>query len=163
MTVGLDERMIVAEGLIPASRAEVWEAFTTAEGAQSFFAPVARIEPVPGGAYELLFDLDAPSGQQGGEGMRVLAVEAPSFLSFTWNAPPELPTVRNQQTFVTVRLAEVPGQEKPTTHVVLRHWGWGTGGEWNDAFHYFERVWQGVVLPRLKRRFEQGPLRWEEL
>jgi len=75
-------------------------------------------------------------------------------LSFTWNAPPELPEARWQRTHVVVRLRELAADE---TLVTLRHDGWGEGGEWDAAFEYFSRVWGGVVLARLKRRFEGNP------
>jgi hypothetical protein len=44
----------------------------------------------------------------------------------------------------------------------LRHDGWGEGGEWDTAFAYFSRAWTDVVLPRLKHRFEQGPMDWSD-
>jgi len=44
--------------------------------------------------------------------------------------------------------------------VALVHDGWGEGGEWDAAFAYFERAWPRVVLPRLRYRFEYGPIDW---
>jgi hypothetical protein len=46
------------------------------------------------------------------------------------------------------------------TRVLLRHDGWGEGGEWDGAFEYFNRAWKRTVLPRLKYRFESGPIDW---
>ena len=34
-------------------------------------------------------------------------------------------------------------------------------GEWDQSFDYFTRAWGEVVLPRLKYRFEEGPIDWE--
>ena len=151
------ERVIRDEVIIEASIDEVWWAWTTAEGARSFFAPACNIEPRVNGAYEMLFDLEAEPGLRGGEGMRILALQPPWMLSFTWNAPPSLPTVRGQMTHVVVRLAEVgPGQ----TRVTLSHDGWGNGGEWDEAFAYFSRAWSQVVLPRLQYRFAVGAIDW---
>ncbi|HEV7920980.1 MAG TPA: SRPBCC domain-containing protein [Thermoanaerobaculia bacterium] len=45
---------IEREVAVHASRAEVWKAWTTVEGAR-FFAPAADIELRPGGAYEIYF------------------------------------------------------------------------------------------------------------
>jgi len=142
---------------VPASLHEVWSAWTTEAGASTFFAPACRIDVRPGGAYELYFNPDAEPGTRGGEGMIVLAVQPETMLSFTWNAPPHLPTVRGQMTHVTVRLDPV-GEH--TTHVQLNHDGWGSGGEWDQAHAYFVRAWGQVVLPRLKYRFEHGPIDW---
>lgn len=153
------ERVIYGEVVVPASVTEVWQAWTTEEGAESFFAPVCRIDLRPGGAYEMLFDLEAEPGSQGGEGMVIMAVQPPRMLSFTWNAPPKLPEVRGQRTHVVVRLSET---ETGTTRVTVHHDGWGEGGEWDEAFAYFSRAWTGVVLPRLKHRFEHGPVDWTD-
>jgi len=151
------ERAVYAEVTISASLDQVWEAWTTAAGAQTFFAPLCRIDLRPFGAYEILFDLEAEVGARGSEGMFVLAVQPKTMLAFTWNAPPELPTVRGQMTRVIIRLRAV---DAAFTVVSLRHDGWGEGGEWNAAFNYFEGAWKRVVLPRLKYRFVVGPVDW---
>ena len=153
------ERVITNEINVPAPLAEVWRAWTTKEGAEGFFAPRCNIDLKPGGAYEMLFDLEAERGKQGGEGMVVLAVQPQRMLAFTWNAPPSLPSVRGQMTHVVIRLFET---ETGETHVTLRHDGWGEGDEWDAAFQYFSRAWADVVLPRLRRRFERGPIDWSD-
>jgi len=151
------DRFITGKIIIPASLDEVWQAWTTEAGVRSFFAPRARLDLRPGGAYEMLFDLEAQPGQQGGEGMYLLAIQPKQMLSFTWNAPPELPTVRGQMTHVVVRLVPLGNH---STKVTLLHDGWGSGGEWDLAFAYFERAWLKIVFPRLKYRFVVGPIDW---
>jgi len=152
-----DDRTIVCEITIPASVSDVWDSWTTAESAERFFAPKCNIDLRPGGAYEMLFDLEAEPGKQGGEGMVLMALHPQSMLAFTWNAPPHMPTVRGQMTHVVIRLSETENGE---THVVLRHDGWGDGEEWNEAFQYFTVAWGEVVLPRLLYSFENGPVDW---
>jgi len=49
------------------------------------------------------------------------------------------------------------------TRVILVHDGWGKGGEWEEAYLYFDRAWKKTVLPRLKHRFERGPVDWRNL
>lgn len=151
------EKVISVQIDVPAPLPEVWNAWTTEEGAQSFFAPKCKIDLKPGGSYEMLFDLEAEHGKQGGEGTVVLAVQPKRMLAFTWNAPPHLPSVRDQLTHVVVRMFETEAGE---TRVILRHDGWGEGKEWEDAFQYFSRVWREVVLPRLRYRFASGPVNW---
>lgn len=129
------------------------------EGAETFFAPRCPVELRPGGAYEMLFDLEAEPGSQGGEGMVVMAFEAERMLSFTWTAPPSLPQVRHQMTHVVIRFFEM---DTGGTRVTLHHDGWGEGGEWDEAFKYFSRAWNGVVLPRLVHRFAYGPINWSD-
>lgn len=151
------ERAVYAEATIDAPLSEVWQAWTTEAGVRSFFAPACRVDLRLQGAYEMYFDLAAPEGRRGGEGMILLALQEPSMLSFTWHAPPELPSVRPQLTHVTVRLLAVTPH---TTMVRLHHDGWGDGGEWDEAFRYFESAWREVVLPRLRYRFAVGPVDW---
>jgi len=78
--------------------------------------------------------------------------------SFTWNAPPALPEVRGQRTHVVVRFFP----EEEGIRVTLYHDGWGSGGERDEAFEYFQKAWKEVVLPRLKYRFEHGPVDWDD-
>ena len=152
------EQTIHCEILIPAKRSDVWQAWTTENGAKTFFAPACKIELKPGGAYEMLFNMDAQPGDQGGEGMLVLAVQSEHMLSFTWNSPPNLTTVRGEMTHVVVRFTK---ESEGQTRVTLEHDGWGAGGEWDQAFQYFTQAWGEVVLPRLKYSFEVGPIDWE--
>ena len=158
MTESGEERVIVGVVVVNASLSQVWEAWTTGEGAETFFAPKCQIDPRPGGSYVMHFDLDAEPGKRGGEGMILMALQPEQMLSFTWNAPPHLPAVRGQMTHVIVRLEQIEGGK---TRVVLRHDGWGHGGEWDQAYDYFQRAWKRVVLPRLRYRFEVGPVDWE--
>ena len=67
------ERAIREEVIVAASVDEVWEAWTTEEGIQSFFAPACNVELRVDGPYEILFNPDAPVGERGAEGMRVMA------------------------------------------------------------------------------------------
>lgn len=153
------ERAVRAEIVVPAPVEQVWEAWTTPEGARTFFAPDCNIELRVGGPYEIFFNPEAEEGKRGGDGMIVLAFQPQRMLSFTWNAPLSLPTVRGQMTHVSVHLCPTTQQE---TYVVLVHDGWGEGGEWDDAFNYFTEAWSKVVLPRLKYRFVHGPVDWAE-
>ena len=143
---------------MPATRAEVWRAWTTSEGVVTFFAQAANIRLEPGGAFELYFDTEAPPGLQGSEGMRVLSYLPGEMLSFEWNAPPRFPELRNgPRTWVVVRLDDVGAR---ATRVRLAHLGWRGGGEWDQVHSYFDRAWD-TVLRRLVCRFESGPVDWE--
>ena len=90
--------------------------------------------------------------------MRVMALQPKKMLSFDWNAPPHLPEARAQRTFVVVRFAAL---DDKTTRVTLHHTGWGDGGQWDQAYAYFDKAW-GSVLGNLKKRFESGPYDWTE-
>lgn len=147
----LDKQVDVAAGI-----EAVWAAWTTREGIVSFFAPDARIEARVGGPFEVFIDPGAAPGARGADDMRFMALQPPTMLSFDWNAPPSLPAARAQRTFVVVRLQAL---DAGTTRVTLHHTGWGSGGEWDRAYAYFDKAWVRV-LGNLKRRFEQGPVDW---
>ena len=151
-------RMIEKTVIVPSPIDQVWEAWTTAFGAESFFAPRANIALSIGGPYELLFNLDAPPGSQGSEGMQVLSFLPPEMLSFEWNAPPSFSGVRGRKTWVVVLFDELTGER---TLVGLTHLGWQEGDEWDQVHAYFQRAWD-VVLGRLVHRFANCPLDWEQ-
>lgn len=152
------DRAVVGEVTVNAGLDRAWSAWTTGEGARSFFAPECDIEPRVGGRYEILFAPDAEPGSRGAEGMTVMAVQPMKMLAFTWNAPPHLSEVRDQLTHVVVRFEEA-GDGR--TKVTLRHDGWGEGGQWNEAFDYFVRAWLDVVLPRFARAMDGRAHTWD--
>ena len=156
MTANARESAIELSVVVSAPVAEVWKAWTTSEGIVSFFAPEARVEARPDGAFAIIIDPYAAPGLQGADDMKVLAVEHEQLLSFTWNAPPSLPQARKQRTVVVLRFAP----EAEGTRLTLSHLGWGNAGEWPKARAYFERAWPNV-LKQLQQRFETGrPQDW---
>lgn len=152
------ERAIRSTVVVPASLAEVWTAWTTTEGVKTFFAPDAKVEARVDGPFEIYMNPYAEPGSKGADGMRFLAIQDRKMITFTWNAPPSMPEVRKQRTYVTVRFK--PVTEK-STEVTLYHGGWGDSGEWDRAFLYFEKAWT-AVLTNFEARFARGPLDWTE-
>ncbi|GAB4302082.1 MAG: SRPBCC domain-containing protein [Myxococcota bacterium] len=152
-------KAIRKEIMVSASLRDVWEAWTTIEGVETFFAPKARIELKMGGAYELYFDEEAKIGSRGSEECVTLSYLPFEMLSFSWNAPPQWEDERKERTFVVVQFQEL-GDIR--TKVKITHLGWKDGGKWDEVFNYFERAWD-IVTERLKRRFEFGPINWKEI
>lgn len=152
------ERSLDKEVIVPAPIAAVWQDWTTKAGIESFFAPEAEVDARVGGAFHIHIDPYAEPGMKGADDMRFMALQPMKMLSFDWNAPPSLPEVRQQRTFVVVRLAEI---DRGSTRVSLHHTGWGDGGEWDKTYAYFDRAW-GNVLANLKQRHETGPHDWTE-
>ncbi len=150
-------RAIVKEVVVKASLKEAWHAWTTSEGIISFFAPGCNVDLKVEGDYEIFFFPDAEPGSRGGEGLKLMSVEPNKFLSFTWNAPPSIPTIRKQRTLVMVFFEAISEQE---TRVKLVHTGWGNGEDWDKAYEYFDAAWGDAVLPRLVYRFEHGAVDW---
>jgi uncharacterized protein YndB with AHSA1/START domain len=150
------ERAIEKEVVVDATLDQAWEAWTTRDGIRSFFAPDAVVEPRVGGAFHIHMDPGAAPGMKGADDMRYMALQPKKMLAFDWNAPPHLTEVRAQRSFVVVRFEPV---DDKTTRVRLHHTGWGEGGQWDQAYAYFDKAWGGV-LANLKKRFEVGPYDW---
>jgi uncharacterized protein YndB with AHSA1/START domain len=155
-TAAAAERALDKEVVIKATLEQAWEAWTTREGLRSFFAPDAVVQARVGGPFQIHFDPGAAPGMKGADDMRILALQPRKMISFDWNAPPSLPEARAQRTFVIVRFAAV---DDAHTRVTLHHVGWGEGGQWDQAYAYFDRAW-GFVFDGLKQRFEKGPKDW---
>ena len=151
------KRSIRKEIIVKGSAEDLWDAWTTSKGAEAFFAPRANINLGIGGPYELFFDLDAPEGSRGSEGMKILSFLPMEMLSFDWNAPPDYPMVRRgQHTWVVVQFYLIGANQ---TRVRLTHIGWREGEQWDKVFRYFKRAWD-VVLARLEYRFSKGQIDW---
>jgi uncharacterized protein YndB with AHSA1/START domain len=148
------ERMIDKQVVVNAPIEEAWKAWSTSEGIKSFFAPDARIEARSGGAFEVYINPYAEPGLKGADDMRIMALQPPTMITFTWNAPPSQPEIRAQRNLVIVRLRPVDSR---TTEVTLRHVGWGEGEKWDETYKYFDRAW-GNVLANLQKRFTDGPI-----
>lgn len=149
---------IVLKAEVHASQRDVWNALTTPEGVHSFFSDQALVEPKIGGAYEMYFVPSNPPGFRGGEGVHILAMEAPGRFFISWNAPPTYPDYRNQQTVVEFELEAVDANR---TLVTLTHAGWGKAAGWHDVRHYFATAWK-TILGRLQYRFDKGPVNWKQ-
>jgi len=150
------DRRLEKQVVVKAPLDAAWKAWTTSEGIVSFFAPEAKVDPRPGGAFHVHFNPYAKPGLKGADDMTVLAVQEKEMISFTWNSPPHLAEVRPQRTSVQVRFKSLSADE---TQVRLVHGGWGVGGQWDASFKYFDGSW-GRVLANLQKRFAEGPIDW---
>jgi uncharacterized protein YndB with AHSA1/START domain len=141
---------IVVTKVVNAPVADVWKAWTTAEGIESFFAPkAAKVEPWPGGAFELWFGVNLPEGTRGSEGCKVHSVKPMEQFVFEWNAPPTIPTIRGLRTLVYLDFRPLPDNR---TEVTLRNFGYGDGEDWAKSKAYFAAAWP-AVLGSLEKRF----------
>lgn len=155
------DRQINKEVTVNASIESAWKAWTTVKGTQRFFAPKAEIRLEPGGDYNMLWTPNAPKGQRGAEDLVVLDYSERKMLSFTWSAPPQFPTIRQQErTRVTIIFNAV---NDTATKIILIHDQWGEGelnGEkWEGVYDYFVKAWD-TVLGRFIMSIEQKPVDW---
>jgi uncharacterized protein YndB with AHSA1/START domain len=151
-----DERAVHAEVIVNASQSDVWKAWSTDEGAETFFAPKTNIVVRIGGPYEIFFN---PADiRMSTKGMRVLSYIPGEMVSFEWSLPKdEFPQFKNDRGWVVVQLSAL----SPTrTRVRVTHLGWGRGPDWDRAFAHMEHGW-AELTQRLAARFEKGPMNWE--
>ncbi len=140
----INNKQVVKTLILPANRETLWWKWTTHEGLKTFFGGDNKVELLPGGAYEIYFLLENPPGTRGGEGNKVLSFLPHEMLSFTWNAPPTIPEVRNHhhRTWVVVTFTSIDANR---TEVSLKHVGWLDGEKWDETIAYFENAWSIVM------------------
>jgi len=143
MSIPMNQSSVHKSILVPASCELVWKKWTTSQGLKSFIGVDNLVELVPGGPYEIYFLMDNPPGLRGGEGNKVLSFLPHQMLSFTWNAPPSIPEVRNHdhKTWVVIQMESLGNSE---TQVTLDHLGWLDGHAWDETRQYFENAWDVV-------------------
>lgn len=129
--------------------AEIFRAWTTAEGLKDLLDVEAKVDLRIGGPLELYFMPDAPEGTRGSEGCQFLAYLPDRLLAFSWNAPPIIPETRELHTWVVLEF-EAAGEG--STVLTLTHAGFGDGDAWDDTTAYFERAW-GLVIDAMIARF----------
>jgi uncharacterized protein YndB with AHSA1/START domain len=157
---GAATRVLTTELMVQAPAEKAWRAWTTAKGVKSFFAPGCNVELRVDGLYEILFAPEAQPGERGAEGQRVLGFEPMRRFAFTWNAPSTIPDIRAQRTVVVLEFEPVGAGR---TRVRFTHLGWGEGESWDQAYNYFDRAWNEVVLPRFRYAMEVGPIDWKKI
>lgn len=151
-------RALSIEITLEAPVAQIWAAWTTEAGIQSFFAPGCQVNMEIDGFYEIFFYPENPPGSRGAEGMRIMAIEPEKLFSFTWNQPPMLPTICDQRTLVTLKFEELSPEKTRLTFIQT---GWGDGPEWDKAIDYFTIAWRDVVLFRLQHSIKHGAIDWQ--
>jgi uncharacterized protein YndB with AHSA1/START domain len=146
------ERALVFEVMVPASRGDVWRAFTTSDGLSTWLTPGAVTELRKGGEWTAHF----PGGKIGGG--TILSFTPQEEVVMSALAPEQFPAVRAART--TARF-QFESKDAGTTLVRLIQTGWKSGKEWDDAYEYLARG-NADLLATLRRRFVDGPLDWNK-
>lgn len=154
----MDNKQLEGSILLPAPVETVWNNWTTEYGIRSFLAPDCLVVPEPNGPFEIYFRPDAPHGDKGTEGCRVMAVMPHDLLSFSWNFPPQCTHIRHQKTHVCLRF-EAQGM---ATQLHLLQTGWANDKEWDAGYEFFRDEWFNLLLPRLRWRLLHGPVNWQQ-
>ncbi len=145
------EKMLRVEITVPASRSEVWKAFSTSEGLSTWLAPNSVVDLKPGGDWMVHF----PGGSTGGGTIVSFVPQKEIVISAL--APDKFPTVRAQRTTARFELED----HGTGTLVRLTQTGWKDGDEWDRAYEYLT-AGNAQLLATLHRRFVSGPIDWSK-
>lgn len=129
---------------VTAPLAQVWSDWTEVDGLEAHFAPKAFVDLRPGGTYEIWFRPEAPKGQRGAEDGIILGLEsegAQRMLHVTWRMPPYMPDIVPHKTVVQMWFED---KGDGITEIRLYHSGFGHSPVWQEAVHYFMKVWSDV-------------------
>lgn len=155
-----ETRILHKEVVAYASPQELWRAWTTPEGMAEWWVKDAHIDLRVLGPFELMMVPNAPEGQRGAEGCRVLSYLPYTMFSFEWNFPPKVPTLRAAGAKTQVVL-HFDDQGDGTTRVRLDQLGWQAGDDWDAGYAYFDKAW-AFVLDLLARHFAEQATRTED-
>ncbi len=145
------EKALRFEVVVPASLDEVWTAFTTQAGRQSWLWKDARVDLGPGGDWMVQY---TPTATGGGT---IVSLVPRAEVVMRARAPERFPTVRRERTTASFRF-EVAGA---ATRVTLLQTGWQTGAEWDAASEYLAKG-NAQLLTQLRERFVSGPIDWSK-
>ena len=145
------EKMLRVEITVPASRADVWKAFSTSEGLSTWLAPNSNVELEPGGEWMVHF----PGGSTGGG--NIVSFVPGKEIVIKALAPDQFPTVRAQRTTARFELED----HGKGTLVRLTQTGWQDGDEWDRAYEYLT-AGNAQLMATLHRRFVSGPIDWSK-
>ena len=145
--------------LIPASLAQVWEAFTTSEGLMTFAAPVVKLDLRIGGIWESSYN---PQGEI--PSPNNILNEILSFLPMEMfsirirRTPPGFPDPElGKRLWTVMRFTEVAAVQ---TRVEITMLGYHPGEKSSPVYQLFQRG-NASVLSWLYERFTVGPRQWE--
>lgn len=146
------EKALRFEVVVPASLDDVWTAFTTKDGLQTWLWKEVRVDLRPGGDWIVQY---TPTATGGGT---IVSVAPRSEIVMRALAPETFPAVRAARTTATFSFASAGPS---ATRVTLRQTGWQAGAEWDAAYDYLARG-NAQLLTQLRERFVSGPVDWSK-
>jgi uncharacterized protein YndB with AHSA1/START domain len=154
-------RATVAEEVVEASQAQVWNAITTAEGWKTWAVPFAHLDSLHIGAViETSYAPNAKAGDAHNIRNRVLAYLPERMLSIqAFDAPPGFkhPELL-KDTFTVIELEVVDATH---TRVRITGCGYRSGQAFQEMQRFFldGNAW---TLGQLAKRFREGPVDWSK-
>ncbi len=136
---------------IDAPLAQVWDAFTTEEGIESWMTPLAEVDLRVGGSIQTNYNPQGTIGDETTIVHRILSLEPQRMLSSrVEKAPAGFPHAKVVEQAWGVWYFEPLGVNR--THIRLVSAGWGSGPDW-DAAETFFQAGNEWTLNKLKEKF----------
>jgi uncharacterized protein YndB with AHSA1/START domain len=149
-----DHGRLVTEGVVNAPVADVWAAFTTKAGIESWMVAHTDIELKVGGRWRTHYDPKGELGDAGGIEHTILALDPMRMLAFrTVKSPAKFPFKKALETMWTVVYFEDAGQGR--TRVTTVCLGFTDDEESRKMRKFFESG-NDVTMKRLQKRFEKA-------
>lgn len=148
------QRVLRHSAVIDAPVAEVWRAYTTAEGMTAWAAPWCQVDLRIGGTIETSYAADARPGDPDNIVQRILAYEPERMLT-TRNEKSPANSPHREVTvglWGVVHFEELSGERTRVSGSML---GWPDGKEADAAWEFFDRV-NPMVYEQLRRTLERG-------
>jgi uncharacterized protein YndB with AHSA1/START domain len=143
---------------IPASRRDVWNAFTTTDGVRSWAVPVAHVDFRIGGIWESTYNLDGYIGAPGNIKNQFLSFVPLRMVSFqAIAAPPTFPHRELLEDIFTV--VEIDEEAAGSVRVTVSMMGYASGEGYDTIYRHFE-AGNAYSLRQLRKRFVEGPMKW---
>jgi uncharacterized protein YndB with AHSA1/START domain len=139
------------EVVVPANVDDVWTAFTTSAGLNTWLWKDCTVDLREGGGWIVHY----PGGSTGGGA--IVSFKPGRQIVIHAMAPDKFPEVRTVGTTATFDFEPVDGK----TRVTLTQTGWKQGKEWDDAYEYLAGG-NAQLLGQLNSRFTKGPVRWDK-
>lgn len=147
------EKALRFEVVVPASIDDVWEAFGTKAGLETWIWREARVDLRPGGEWTVVY---TPTATGGGT---IVSLVPKKQIVMSAMAPEQFPTVRKERTTATWGFESLGPK---STKVTLVQTGWKAGQEWDAAYEYLSKG-NAQLLTQLQRRFVSGPIDWSKV
>ncbi len=130
---------------------DVWAAFTTKEGIESWMVPIAEVDLRIGGTIKTNYNKAAGIGGPGTIVHHILSLEPKRMISSRFDAPENAKAVKIAEKAWGITYFDSLAPKK--TRVTVVACGYGEGPEWDTARAFFEKG-NAYTLDKLKERFK---------
>lgn len=146
-----DRSILRWECVVDGSLDEVWDAFTTKEGIESWMVPVAEIDLRVGGTLKTNYDKEAGIGGPGTIVHHILSFEPKRMITSRFDAPENAQVAKIAEKSWGITYFDAIDADH--TRITLVSCGYGEGPEWDKARAFFEKgnAW---TLDKLKQKFK---------